>query len=52
MNGAPTAPVVVTDCDHAHLDPERAVLEPEGVALRVDHCRTADDVSERFGGVR
>jgi D-3-phosphoglycerate dehydrogenase len=47
-----TAPVVVTDCDHAHLDPERAVLEPEGVALRVERCRTADDVAERCQGAR
>ena len=44
MTGPADAPVVVTDCDHADLAPELAVLEPAGVGLRWERCRTADDV--------
>lgn len=41
--------VVVTDCDHGHLEPETAVLSELGVALRVEACRTATDVISRCG---
>jgi hypothetical protein len=45
-----TAPVVVTDCDHANLDPEHAVLAPHGIALRREQCHTAADVAARCRG--
>lgn len=39
--------VVVTDCDHGHVDPERTVLAEECIGLRVEDCRTAADVVSR-----
>lgn len=47
-----TAPVVVTDCDHTDLDPERAVLDAAGIGLRREQCRTAADVIARCGGAQ
>ncbi|WP_219415585.1 C-terminal binding protein [Pseudonocardia nigra] len=44
------APVVVTDCDHADLGPELAVLEPLGIALRREQCHSAAEVIERCHG--
>ncbi len=52
MSDPGSAPVVVTDCDHADIEPERAVLEPEGVGMRWERCRTADDVVRHGGGAR
>lgn len=46
------APVVVTDCDHPNLDPEHAVLDPAGIGVRREQCRTAEDVINRCGGAR
>jgi len=40
-------PVVVTDCDHADLDPEHSVLEARGIGLRREQCRTAAEVIAR-----
>ena len=37
--------VVVTDCDHGNVDPERAVLEGHDVELRVLACRTPEEVA-------
>lgn len=39
-----TTAVVVTDCDHENLDPERAVLGQQGLSLGVASCRTEEDV--------
>jgi D-3-phosphoglycerate dehydrogenase len=36
---------VITDCDHATVDPERRVLDEAGIALRLEHCRTSEDVA-------
>ena len=35
---------MITDCDHGTIDPERAVLDGHGVALRLAACATAEDV--------
>lgn len=37
--------VVITDCDHDGVDPERAVLEGHDVELRVLDCRTPEEVA-------
>jgi len=42
-SGQPSA--VITDCDHATVDPERAVLGEAGIAVRLERCRTAEDVA-------
>jgi D-3-phosphoglycerate dehydrogenase len=39
------AVVVITDCDHANVDPEWAVLEGHDVELRVLACRTPEEVA-------
>ncbi len=36
---------VITDCDHATVDPEREVLGEAGVAVRLEQCRTSEDVA-------
>jgi D-3-phosphoglycerate dehydrogenase / 2-oxoglutarate reductase len=41
--------VVVTDCDHGNVDPERAVLEGHDVELRVLACRTPEEVAAQAG---
>jgi D-3-phosphoglycerate dehydrogenase / 2-oxoglutarate reductase len=41
--------VVVTDCDHDNLDPERAVLDGHDVDLRVLQCRTSEEVAAQAG---
>ena len=41
--------VVITDCDHDNVDPERAVLDGHDVELRVLQCRTPREVAERAG---
>jgi D-3-phosphoglycerate dehydrogenase / 2-oxoglutarate reductase len=41
--------VVITDCDHDNLDPERAVLEGHDVELRVLACRTPQEVAAQAG---
>jgi D-3-phosphoglycerate dehydrogenase len=41
--------VVITDCDHGGVDPERAVLGGHGVELRVLNCRTAEEVADQAG---
>lgn len=46
------APIVVTDCDHSDLGPEHAVLDPHGVGLRREHCRSAADVIARCAGAQ
>ncbi len=38
--------VVITDCDHPDVDPERSVLEAAGTELRLARCRTSEDVAE------
>lgn len=41
--------VVVTDCDHDHVNPEAAVLSEHGTGLRVEACRTPAEVISRCG---
>ena len=43
---------MVTDCDHATLDPEQAVLDAAGIGFRREQCRTAADVISRSSGAR
>jgi D-3-phosphoglycerate dehydrogenase len=45
-----TPTVVVTDCDHENLDPERTVLAEHGLSLRLQTCRTAADVIAQCQG--
>ena len=45
MNGV----VVITDCDHDNVDPERAVLDGHDVELRVLQCRTPKEVADQAG---
>jgi D-3-phosphoglycerate dehydrogenase / 2-oxoglutarate reductase len=47
-----SASVVVTDCDHANLDPEHAVLDAHRIGLRREQCRTAADVIARCQGAQ
>ena len=44
-----TGVVVITDCDHDNVDPERAVLEGHDVELRVLACRTPEEVAAQAG---
>ena len=44
-----TAVVVITDCDHGGVDPERAALNGHDVELRVLDCRTPEEVAARAG---
>jgi D-3-phosphoglycerate dehydrogenase len=39
--------VVITDCDHDTVDPERAVLDGHDVELRRLQCRTPEEVAAR-----
>jgi D-3-phosphoglycerate dehydrogenase / 2-oxoglutarate reductase len=41
--------VVITDCDHDSIDPERQVLEGHDVALRRLQCRAPAEVAEQAG---
>jgi D-3-phosphoglycerate dehydrogenase len=41
--------VVITDCDHQSVDPERRVLAGHDVQLRVLACRTPEEVAEQAG---
>ena len=41
--------VVITDCDHDDVDPERAVLDGHDVELRVLACRTPEEVAAQAG---
>jgi D-3-phosphoglycerate dehydrogenase len=41
--------VVITDCDHPSVDPERRVLAGHGVELRVLRCRTPREVADQAG---
>jgi D-3-phosphoglycerate dehydrogenase / 2-oxoglutarate reductase len=41
--------VVITDCDHDNVDPERAVLDGHDVELRVLACRTPQEVGAQAG---
>ena len=43
MTGRPN--VVITDCDHATTDPERRVFGEAGIDVRLERCRTAEDVA-------
>lgn len=42
--------VVLTDCDHGFVDPERAAVEAAGGELLVAACTTEDDVIEAASG--
>jgi D-3-phosphoglycerate dehydrogenase len=44
-----TGVVVITDCDHDNVDPERAVLGGHDVELRVLACRTPEEVAAKAG---
>jgi D-3-phosphoglycerate dehydrogenase len=41
--------VVITDCDHGGVGPERAVLDGHDVELRVLDCRTPEEVAGQAG---
>jgi D-3-phosphoglycerate dehydrogenase / 2-oxoglutarate reductase len=41
--------VVITDCDHDTIDPERSVLDGHGVELRRRQCRTPREVADQAG---
>jgi D-3-phosphoglycerate dehydrogenase / 2-oxoglutarate reductase len=41
--------VVITDCDHDGVDPERAALDGHDVELRVLACRTSEEVAAQAG---
>jgi D-3-phosphoglycerate dehydrogenase len=41
--------VLITDCDHGTIEPERSVLDGHDVDLRLAHCRTEQDVVEQGG---
>jgi D-3-phosphoglycerate dehydrogenase len=41
--------VVITDCDHGDVDPERAVMDGHDVELRVLACRTPEEVADQAG---
>ena len=41
--------VVITDCDHGDVDPERAVLDGHDVELKVLACRTPEEVAAQAG---
>ena len=41
--------VVITDCDHDTVDPERAVLDGHDVELRRLQCRTPEEVAAQAG---
>ena len=41
--------VVITDCDHDTVDPERAVLNGHDVELRRLRCRTPEEVADQAG---
>ena len=41
--------VVITDCDHDTVDPERAVLDGHEVELRRLQCRTPEEVAAQAG---
>ena len=43
------AVVVITDCDHDGVDPERAVLDGHDVELRRLQCRTPQEVADQAG---
>jgi D-3-phosphoglycerate dehydrogenase len=44
-----TGVVVITDCDHDSIDPERAVLDGHDVELRRLDCRTPEEVAAHAG---
>jgi D-3-phosphoglycerate dehydrogenase / 2-oxoglutarate reductase len=41
--------VVITDCDHDNVDPERSVLDGHDVELRLLQCRTPQEVADQAG---
>ena len=41
--------VMITDCDHGDVDPERAVLDGHDVELKVLACRTPEEVAAQAG---
>jgi D-3-phosphoglycerate dehydrogenase len=41
--------VVITDCDHDTVEPERSVLDGHDVELRVLQCRTPEEVAGQAG---
>lgn len=47
MNDTAAPVVVITDNDHGHIDPERAVLADYGADLRLEQTVTAQDVIDQ-----
>lgn len=43
---AASARVVITDCNHDNIDPEKDVFEEAGIGVRLAQCETASDVIE------
>jgi D-3-phosphoglycerate dehydrogenase / 2-oxoglutarate reductase len=41
--------IVITDCDHPDVDVERSAAAEAGADLRLEQCRTEDDVVARCG---
>jgi D-3-phosphoglycerate dehydrogenase / 2-oxoglutarate reductase len=42
--------VVITDCDHPDVEPERAVFAEAGADVRLERCASAEDVIEAAAG--
>lgn len=45
-----TGTVVIVDCDHPTIDPERAIFAAAGLEVRLGQCRTEEDVIEAGRG--
>src|SRR4051794_12558541 len=43
-SGGSRPTVVITDCDHPDVEPERAVFAEAGVQFRLERCASAEDV--------
>jgi D-3-phosphoglycerate dehydrogenase / 2-oxoglutarate reductase len=46
LNATPPA-IVITDCDHDHIEPEQRVFAEAGFDVRLAECKTASDVVEQ-----
>ncbi len=42
--------IVITDCNHANIDAEKAVFEAAGISYRFFQCKTEDDLITRCKG--
>lgn len=44
--------VVITDCDHGNVDPERQVLEPAGIGVELAQTADPDEIARIAAGAR